>query len=664
MKAVAGKDATAALQAAAALHREGRLAEALAAYGALAVEHPDNAEVWRLKGSAEHGAGQLERAAESLARALALGGERPPALLAAGFVQQDLGERVAAEALFLRAIAASPRWAPAHLALGVVRMDAGRIEAAAESFRAATEAEPANARAWNNLATALLRGGRRAEGLASLRRSLEIADGAQGRFALGRALVEGGELGAATVEFRRSVELEPGLAYAWLHLATALLHQARHAEALECYDRAVALNPPDVAQIESARLLAMQYGALHTREEIYAAHRAWGVRHAGPEVPRTRSFANDRDRGRRLRVAYLSPRFHRSSAAFLSVPVITRHDPERYEIYCYAEQEGKDEVTERLLASGVQWRKTWGVGDAEVVARMIEDRIDIAVDLAGHSPGHRLGVLARRPAPISMSWLDSFNTTGLDEVDCFVTDERHSPFGDDQPFSERLLRMPRLRYAYEPPTGLPPVRPVPSLAGKAGVAFGSFNRMAKMSRPVLEAWGAILAQVPGSRLLIKNASLDNPVEHAAFRERFVAFGVAPDRVELRGSSSHERMLEEYADIDIALDTFPHNGGITTFEALLMGRPVVALRGDVLLARQSSALLEIISRPGLVADTAAGYAETARALAVDPVRLAAAAGGMREALLASAAVDVPRFTRDWEHALRDAWAQWCAKGATR
>ncbi len=486
----------------------------------------------------------------------------------------------------------------------------------------------------------------------------------QGRFALGRGLVEDGLLGAAIAEFRRSLELDPNVPHVWLHLATALLHQARHAESLECYERAAALNPPDVAQIDSARLLAMQYGALHSREEIYAAHRAWAARHAGPEVPRTRSFANDRDRGRRMRIAYLSPRFHKSSAAFLSVPVIVRHDPARFEVYCYAEQEASDEVTERLLAAGVQWRKTWRIGDAEVVARMIEDRIDIAVDLAGHSPGHRLGVMARRPAPVSMSWLESFNTTGLDEVDCFVTDERHSPFGDGQSFSERLLRLPQLRYAHEPPADLPEARPLPSLAGKSGVTFGSFNRMAKVSRPVLEAWGAIVSQVPGSRLLIKNASLDNPAEHADYRERFAAFGVPPDRLELRGSSSHAQMLAEYGEVDVVLDTFPYNGAITTFEALLMGRPVVALRGDVLLARQSSALLEVISRPGLAADTIASYVETACALARDPARLAAAADGMREALLASPAVDVPRFTRDWEHALAAAWAQWCGKGSTR
>jgi predicted O-linked N-acetylglucosamine transferase (SPINDLY family) len=272
--------------------------------------------------------------------------------------------------------------------------------------------------------------------------------------------------------------------------------------------------------------------------------------------------------------------------------------------------------------------------------------------------------MARRPAPVSMTWLDSFNTTGLDEIDCFVTDERHSPFGDDQPFSENLLRMPQLRFAYEPPGTLPDVRRAPSLAGAPGVTFGSFNRMAKLSRPVLEAWGAILSQVPGSRLLVKNASLDNPVEHAAYRERFAAFGIAPERLELRGSSSHAQMLAEYCEVDIVLDTFPYNGGITTFEALLMGRPVVALRGDVLLARQSSALLETISRPGSIGESTAAYVDKARSLGLDPARLATAADGLREALFASPAVDVPRFTRDWEHALADAWAQWCAKGASR
>lgn len=682
----------AALQGPETLHRAGRLEEARSGYEAAAQAFPLEAEPLFRIGLVEAQRGSLPEAKRILERALAMA-ERPHYLFALGDVLERQGARPDAIAAWERAARIAPGLAEARIRLGVALQDEKRIDEAIAHLKAAVAIRPNEARAWNNLAVAYRSQRRLSEAEHALRRCLALQpQDAFAAFALGRVLIESqreaeakpfleqsvrldpsnarawdmlgslhlraGALLESRDAFENAVKANPSLAIAWVHLATYFTHVGLGEEAVEAYRRAEALNPTDAAQIGSRRLFALQYSGLHDRDEVFEAHREWAGRYARRDLP-AREFANGRDPERRLRIGYLSPRFHRASVAFLLVPVLEHHDRGAFEIHCYAEQDVEDEVTARIRATGATWTDTRGLDDAALAARMRADGIDIAIDLAGHTPDHRLAALAQGPAPVTGTWLDYFNTTGIEGVDFLVTDPVHSPAGDGQRFTERLVRLPDCRYCWEPPPYAPEVMPPPASQGCAPV-FGSFNRMAKLSRATLEAWSRLLARVPEARLVIKNSALGRPAEHEYFARAFAERGIDPGRVEWRGLTDHATMLAEYNGIDIVLDTFPYNGGLTTLEALWMGRPVVAVDGDTIISRQSKAILTAAGQPGLCAGDVGEYVEIAARLARDPVGLAALSTRLRPALRDSPLLDAARFTRHLEAALRDEWRRWCAR----
>lgn len=680
-----------ALQAVTALHVAGRLEEARGLCGELTARFPGEGEFHFRAGLVEAELGSLAAAKAALERALGLA-DRPAYRYVLGDVLERLGDRPGAIASWRQAVAVQPAFAQAHVRLGIALQESGESAQAIAHFVFAVQARPDDARAWNNLSATLLSQGnlaqaenaarralaidprqananlnlgrallaqRRApEAVALLKQAVESAPRhALGWDLLGMGLLESGELVAGREAVARAVQADPAAAAAWVRLGDACMGLGQCREAEEAYSRAEALAPPDAAHIGSARLFAMQHDGSHGPGEVFEAHRAWAARYA-PAMPRP-AFGNARDPERRLRIGYVSARFRESSAAFLLAPVIEHHDRAAFEIHCYAQQDVEDAVTTRLRASGVNWVDARPLSDRELAARLREDGIDIAVDLSGHTPGHRLAAFAHGPAPVTGTWLDYFNTTGLEGIDFLVTDAVHSPPGDAQPFTERLARLPGCRYCWEPPAYAPPVAPGPAASGAGPVVFGSFGRMAKLSPATLEAWCDLLRRVPGSRLVLRNASLGKAAEQAYFAGGFRDRGVDPARIEWHAAGPHEAMLAQYAGIDIVLDTFPYNGGLTTLEALWMGRPVVTVAGDTLISRQSKAILAAAGLHGLCGDDPGAFVDIAAGLAADRVRLAALSASIRERVRASALLDHAGFTRNLEALYRAEWRRWCA-----
>jgi predicted O-linked N-acetylglucosamine transferase (SPINDLY family) len=293
------------------------------------------------------------------------------------------------------------------------------------------------------------------------------------------------------------------------------------------------------------------------------------------------------------------------------------------------------------------------------VALVRETRIDILVDLSGHTAFHRLLAFARRPAPVQAEWIGYFHSTGLSSIDYFITDPWTSPAQGGQLFTETPLYLPHTRFCYGPPDYAPEVGPLP--ARKNGyVTFGSFNRLPKLTDEAVAAWSQILRAVPGSRLVIKSSALSEHLVQSRLLARFAQQGVAADCLDLRTGSNHAELLAEYGDIDIALDTFPFNGGMTTLEALWMGVPVLTLAGETVVSRQSvSALANIGLVEELVFADVAAYIAGAVALASAGERMAALRQQLRPRMAASPLRDAAQFTRDLQALFRRMWQAWCA-----
>jgi predicted O-linked N-acetylglucosamine transferase (SPINDLY family) len=286
------------------------------------------------------------------------------------------------------------------------------------------------------------------------------------------------------------------------------------------------------------------------------------------------------------------------------------------------------------------------------------DGIDMLVDLSGHTPGNRLAMFARKPAPVQLSWLGFWGTTGLSAIDYILSDATTIPEGEEDLYSESVFRLPVSRFCYRAPHFAPEPAPPPCLAGGA-VTFGSFNNIRKLGSDVIQLWARVLHETPGARLLLKTSSLADAAVRGAVLAAFVDLGVTAERLILRGSTPHPDMLAEYADVDIALDPFPFSGGMTSCEALWMGVPVVTLPGRRAVSRQTLGFLRVIGLPELAAASADDYVRIASSLAPDLPRLAAIRRTLRQRMADSPLCDGAAFTRNLEAAYRTMWQAWCA-----
>jgi predicted O-linked N-acetylglucosamine transferase (SPINDLY family) len=297
---------------------------------------------------------------------------------------------------------------------------------------------------------------------------------------------------------------------------------------------------------------------------------------------------------------------------------------------------------ERWSAGADAWTDVGALSDADLIAKIRADAIDVLIELDGHTPGNRLRALASKPAPTIVSWLDYFDTPGMEAVDMLIGDSTEIPVDGSQLFVEEVVRIDPCRLCYLPPEYAPAVVPPPALRN-GFVTFGSFNRLSKLAEPVLDQWARLLKSVRGSRLILKSAAFAHANTRAVFVQRFALRGVDASRIELRGSTDHRTMLGEYADVDIALDTFPYNGGVTTCEALWMGVPIVGLLGTSMISRQTGSLLRAAGLDRWVANSLDGWLELNLTLAHDLPSLARHRHHAREALASTPLLAGRRFT---------------------
>jgi len=338
------------------------------------------------------------------------------------------------------------------------------------------------------------------------------------------------------------------------------------------------------------------------------------------------------------------------------------HDRKRMEIVCYSGRRMADQMTAKLRAQAALWRPILGINDATLARQIRADAIDVLIDLSGHTAGNRPGVFALKPAPVQLSWLGYFHTTGLAQMDAVLMDEAAVPPGSERWFVETVVRLPHGRFCYTPPDYAPPMVAPPCLA-RGYVAFGSFNNMTKATEKVVRTWCRILQAVPSSRLILKWKTLGTPAERERVAAQFGALGIGFDRLDLRGVSEHPAMLSEYGDIDIALDPFPFSGGLTSCEALWMGLPIVTLPGSRPVSRQTLGFLRALGREDWIARDEEDYVAKAVALAKAPDALAKMRQDQRARMAAGPLCDAKTHAADVEAAIRGLWRQYCATPRT-
>ncbi len=471
-------------------------------------------------------------------------------------------------------------------------------------------------------------------------------------------LKEAGEAGEAERLLLRAIELDPALAEAHVNLGNIRKEQGRLDDAMVCYSRAVAARP-DYAAAHANLLFATAYVDGLAPSRVFELHRDWGQRYAQGLV--RRDHPNVRDPARRLRVAYVSPDLRAHAVAMFIEPVLAHHDRASFEVVAYAEVAQPDAVTARLHGLVDVWRSTVGLTDEQVAQLIRADGIDVLVDLAGHTANGRLLALARKPAPVQLTYLGYPATTGIEAMDWRLTDAVAEPEGQSEAFyTERLYRLPHSLWCYQPFTDMGEPGPLPALT-QGQVTFGSFNNYAKVGPRVVDLWASVLRAVPDSRLVMITVPAGEA--QAALWARFEALGVARERVMLYDRLDRARYVALFGTVDIALDPFPCNGGTTTCDALWMGLPVVALAGTTFLSRASLSVLSASGLEEFAAADEAGYVALCARLASDLPALSALRASLRSRLSSSPLLDAAGFTRDIEAAYRAMWREWCEGSGT-
>ena len=543
--------------------------------------------------------------------------------------------------------------------LGLTFARIGRLVEAELSFRKASQLAPLDVSALSNLGMALHRQGRLPQAENCLRRCVEMDEKFHvAHLNLSVVLGDMGQLEEAEIAVRCALKVHPKFAPAHNSLGYLQKDQGNIAEAEASFRRALVLDPDSVAA-HSNLLFALNYHPDKTAEEIFAAYRDFDTRFGLPLEAQWHPHANDRNPQRRLRVGYVCPSFSQHSTRHFLEPLLAHHDHARVEVFAYSELVlASDATTQRYRAYFDQWIATAGMSDDALAHRIRDDGIDVLVDIAGHTRGNRLGVFARKPAPVSLHWLDFGYTTGLSAIDYYLTDATTVPAGSEHLFSEAPWRLPVPGLVYRPGPGMGDAG-APPVMERGHITFGTLTRAIRINHRTIRVWASILRRVAGARLVVDSGNFSSPTAQEALAQRFMAHGIARDRLQI---GCHSPPWDVLRGIDIGLDCFPHNSGTTLFEMLFMGLPYVTLAGRPAVGRLGASILHGISRPEWIAQSEQAYEDIAVALASDVPGLQRIRAGLRMQMLASPLMDEQGFTRHVENAYTQMFTHWSGDGA--
>lgn len=475
------------------------------------------------------------------------------------------------------------------------------------------------------------------------------------RYHLANAYRDLRRLDDAEREMRRVVAARPQDPKVYSALGVILQESGRPADAVAAYAAAMDVDPTYV-NAATNWLNAQQYVSGATTAALARSHARWAELHA-PAAP-VPAFTNARTSNRPLVVGFVSPDLSRHPVGMLSVrlfenldhalirPVVFSTRPAAYE----------DDISRRIAAV-TRWTSVFGVSDAALLAHIRSAKVDVLIDMSGHTSHNRLKVFAARGAPVQGSWLGYPGTTGVPAMDFLLTTAMLTPPDAEGAIHERIVTLPRTHACFDP-LDMPPL---PAPHARTPITFGCFNNPVKISSETLDSFAAILTRVPASRLALRYKTLGAPGAQARMWAAFEARGIARDRIAIAGDAARAEFLSAYGDIDITLDTFPYSGCMTTCEALWMGCPVVAFPGATFVGRQSAGVLSAAGLSELVAPDRTGYEDLAVALAGDPARRANLRTNLRSRVAASSLCDGAGFARDFTHAMQGVWAAYSRAG---
>lgn len=615
--------------------------------------HPAYVEAWNNLGCACRALKELDHAREAYSMALAVNqncektrANMASCLLEAACEQLQLKEFKKACTLLKEALSFDSKNANIYFNLGVMYAERQKWERAKVNYELSAHFDHTHANAHNNLGVIHRRFCNMEAAIVCFENALKACPEMNlANKNLGAVYGQMGRMSEALRLTARALKAEPKDAEAYNNLALLYRDQCDVDACLEHLDACIRLEPEN-RHAHSNRLMTLNYQSEKSRTEVFEEHRRWGEQLECRTPVQYTAWPNATGHtGGLVRVAYISPDFYAHSVSYFIHAALRHHDPSFVHVTCYSDVAVEDVKTAAFKALVPRWRNIVGRNDEEVAKMIYDDGIDVLVDLTGHTGNNRLGALARRPAPVIVTWVGYPHTTGLSRVDYRISDVLVDPPEIPGLTTEKLVYLPECFLCYTPPDNAPTVGLRPAQEAFGSPTFGCFNNLAKVSTLTIRLWCRLLQEVPDSRLFLKSKALQCPEVQEKFRRAFAAFGIEGRRLDLSGLQSQTGShLQMYGLVDVALDTAPYAGTTTTCEALYMGVPVVSLKGKGIHAQNVGAtLLAAVGLGDLAAASEDEYVQKASALARNVTRLSALRAGLRTRMLKSVLCDGPRHT---------------------
>jgi len=585
-------------------------------------EFPNHPLAWKALGGIFIKTGRLSEALSIYKKYITLLPEDAEAHKILGVILKELGKLNEAEASYRQAIIFKSDYAEAHFYLSDTLKELGKLEEAELSYRQAIVFKSDYAEAYNNL---------------------------------GIILKELSRLEEAEASYRQAIVLNPHFAEAHNNLGNLLKEFCQFEKAEASYRQAIVLKP-NYEQAHNNLNLCLNYSSLWSPLFIYQQHLEFEKQFGGLKVRTSLDLLDNKQPGDKLRIGYVSGDFKKHSVAYFFEPLLVNHNFNVVETFCYYNDHVIDAVTKRLITASNHWRSIYQISDLNAVDLIKNDKIDILVDLSGHTAKNRLLIFAQKPAPIQVTWLGYVNTTGLSAIDYRFTDIITDPIGDaDELHSETLLRLTNGFQCYKGDETIFMERKLPQKSN-GYITFGSFNNFSKVTPEIIKVWSKILQSVPNSHLILKNPHISH--EKKQYLELFKEEGIPEDRIKLYKTSTRmEEHLKLYNAMDIGLDPFPFNGATTTCEALWMGVPVITLIGDRHVGRVGASILRNVGLSDFIAQDVDGYIKLAINMADNINYLQEIRQGLRERMQSSPLCDHISFTNDVENAYQGMWQKY-------
>lgn len=574
--------------------------------------------------------------------------------------QRGLGE--AASADFAARLESAKRTLRAAEDELLEAMKRGNPALALARARALTETHAGRGLGWKVLGALLYADGRTDEALAAMERSVSLLPrDAEAHVNFGLSLAKLKRFDEAEKYLSEAIRIDPDFANAHYRLGMTYAMQARLAEAEASLRRGLAVRkayaPQDDEQNHSNLLFILSHDAALGAADLFAEHLRYADHVEGPLRATWPRHGNDRNPLRRLNIGFVSGDLREHAVAGFIEPIVARlHGRPGLALSAYYNHDAEDAVSRRLRGCFDAWNSVCAATDERLAQQIMRDRIDILVDLSGHTAMNRLPVFARKPAPVQVSWIGYPGTTGLQAMDYYLADPHFLPPGEfDRCFTEKLVHLPA-NGSFQPYAAAPEPGPLPALEN-GHLRFGSFNRPDKINDASLRLWARLLRAVPDATMLI--GAIDTSASARGLADRLGAYGISPARLEFHARCGTDEYLGLHRGVDLCLDTTPYGGGTTTYNALWMGVPTLTLAGETPASRGGAGVLGQVGLHEFIAHDTAQFVSKGVYWARNPAALAQLRANARALWRQARGGNAEAAADMIEAALRRMWRRWCA-----